>query len=201
MKSIFLLFLSTIVLHCKAQNTTCTGINAHKIVSPSAVGRWHLVRASEIGNSTEGKNTCGFFNTITPCKCIGINMNTTMAPPNVKQYTLQNFGYNERYNSYALTKLDIELISNSSLIFNAFVPLANVNFTIAIVGTDDYLSWMTIAMCNQLKDEKGKNIRLRWIITRSPVPTNTTIEEAMQSIAPNNQDLLTVNQSNCPPGF
>lgn len=47
----------------------------------------------------------------------------------------------------------------------------------------------------------GKNIRLRWIITRSPAPTNTTIEEAMKPIGPNAQDLLVVNQSNCPPGF
>ena len=40
--------------------------------------------------------------------------------------------------------------------YTVILFLANVTFPIAILGTDNYTSWIILTMCNKIQDEGGK---------------------------------------------
>ncbi|XP_073990905.1 uncharacterized protein [Rhodnius prolixus] len=178
-------------------------VSPYKIVEGSAVGTWFLMFGPRLGDHVlSRRNSCGFFNTIEPCKCIGVNVESEYPPPYVPKYSLRNYGYHDRYEAYATSQLELNLISKTHSIFNVFVPLANLNFTISIIGTDNFENWITITMCDELLDHNGHAGKLTWILSRRYEAEPRTLGAALYSAYVNgysSEYFVKVNHSACPP--
>ncbi|XP_024085090.1 uncharacterized protein LOC106669151 [Cimex lectularius] len=200
-KSVLYFFLSVTIIKSNFTGHHCDTVKPYGIVNASASGKWHLVKGVQIGGGNGSSNACGFFNTVSPCKCIGVYISTNQTPP-ITNYTLINFGYNSQLRSYGTTDIRLNLISKTLSIYNAYVPLAQINFTVAILGTDDFTSWMSLTMCNSLKDKNGSIGKIMWIITRSNNPSQTILSNATDTLKTyinGNMPLISIDQTNCPP--